>query len=152
MPYALTNPRDGEVPTYHYATSASAASPGEVVVPDADFRPGWVWDAANRRLRDPTAADGKRAAGERKKADFSDREQREFLARFPRAGGDPAKALMEYATDIANAPAGQRVSERNAAIKANRDKKERGEANVDAKVKDPAATAADVEAMTWEAQ
>ncbi len=73
MPYALSNLIDGQVPSYRYVNLPTDALPGEVVVADADFRDGWVWDAANKRLRPRTDAEVLARAKRDKRAEFEDR-------------------------------------------------------------------------------
>jgi hypothetical protein len=51
LPYALSNLVDGQIPDIRAITHEGDVPEGAVVVQDGDMRDGWVWDAANSRLR-----------------------------------------------------------------------------------------------------
>ena len=135
MPYALSNLVDGRVPSARYVPDASHAVPGEAVVSDADYRDGWVWDAANRKLRPRADAEILAEAKARKKNELEARAAREMETVLP-----VYQALLRLGKNLlASDPKWTQLSGLE-------DKRARGASSVDAK-----ATPAEVDAVTWEA-
>lgn len=142
MPRAINRPVDGEVPLeVRDVQEGWTIQPTEIVIPDADWREGWVWEAANRRLRAPNDADRLRWAKRDKKTEITKRMHRSVEDRFSEVrevqGAWVAEALIEMMSD----PRGSRV----AGIKADRDKRTLKHAAIDAALAIPA-----LDAITWE--
>lgn len=68
--YLLSNLQDGEVPGWSTVPDNYQPASGEVVLSEADFHDGWVWDATNQRLREPVAADALRFARRAKRSEM----------------------------------------------------------------------------------
>lgn len=150
MPIAITSPVDGEVPQNYrpigddWQTDPAKwqVKPEEVVIPDADFRPGWVWDAANKRLRASNDADRLRWAKRQKKEDGEVRMHRENRSLYPNAQKVEGGWVAQMVLDALKDPRGQSI----AAIQANNNRRTRYDAAVDA-----ATSVEAVNAVSWEA-
>ncbi|MDP9438711.1 MAG: hypothetical protein M3P49_08195 [Actinomycetota bacterium] len=141
MPYALSNLKDGLEPSYRYVSDPSHAAPGEVVVADADFRPDWVWDAVNGRLRPRTDAEVLAKVKGEKKKDGANRMHRENRALYSEVFEVDGAWVAEFVLDTITEPRGARV----ASVKANKDRRARFYAAVEAST-----TLDAVRAVAWE--
>lgn len=139
MKYLLLNPQDGQEPGYVAVASDYVAKPGEFVV--SEVPAGWVWDAANKRLRPRTDAELLAIAKREKRAEGATRMHRENRALYPEVQEVEGAWVAEAMIDLITEPRGARV----ASIKANRDRRARFYAAVEA-----AATVDAVRAVSWE--
>lgn len=146
MPYALTNLVDSKEPSYRHVSDDYTPTSGEVVVADADFRVGWVWDAANQRLRPRTEAELKREAARHKREEFTTRTDRDFGTIFT--------SRVEFDYIVVRRLQGKTITleqqQKADRVLALFDKLTRGNGTVDAYVSDTTKTAEDIIALSWE--